>query len=188
MKRRGQHVFGETRRYEWPQEAREMLVSMWTEDYPASRISAALEAAGHNFSRNAVIGKAHRLNLPLHVRQATPRAAVPRKVRPYKTSEALRERERLRMQAKRAVTPLKPVAPTPPEPWTGPSISILDDKLSRFMCREIVAGRGPDTMFCGAPTVPGSQFSYCGFHAVKNLRLVQRKTAKPGFVPCRAAG
>jgi hypothetical protein len=64
---------------------------------------------------------------------------------------------------------------------------MLDPNLSHFMCREIVRGSGVDTMFCGAPRAPGSQFYYCAYHAQKNLIQAQRKDRAPRFVPYRVA-
>lgn len=178
----------------WAQADMDTLTDLWAEGFSASEIAKRLD---NKFTRNAVIGKVHRLRLPTHKAPVGEhRAAIPQKLyKPsaYKPTPALLERERLRMQRKRAALDkpariVKPPPPPPPEPWDGPSISILDDGLRQFMCREIVAGSGVHTMFCGAPTAPGSQFSYCQFHAQKNLRVVKRHDdAKPRFVPYRVA-
>lgn len=185
--RRNYLVLGWGARYEWPDEHMQALVTMWNSGHTASQISKALSDAGFPATRNAVIGKVHRLKLIRHKSPAKTRLYTPRV---YKTSPDLRERERLRMRAKRdsampVVVRLPP--PPPPKPWDGPCISILDDKLGRFMCREIVAGEGVGTMFCGAPTAPDSQFSYCAFHAQTNLRVVKRQDPTPRFVPYRVA-
>lgn len=185
--RRNHLVLGWGARYEWPDDHMRTLTTMWNSGHSASQISKALSDAGFPATRNAVIGKVHRLKLIRHKAPSKTRLYTPRV---YKTSPELRERERLRMQAKRAdqspnVVRLPP--PPPPKPWDGPCISILDDKLSRFMCREIVAGEGVGTMFCGAPTYPDSQFSYCAFHAAKNLTPATKKEARPHFRPYRVA-
>lgn len=156
----------------WTDERVERLKAMWGEGLSASQCAFHLGGV----TRNAVIGKVHRLNLPVRKGVAKEREAIKPKVWvPRKSAKPPR------------IVVVKLPPPPPPVQWDGPSINILDDGLSRFMCREIVAGSGVNTMFCGAPTVPGSLFSYCPFHAAKNLRQVQRKTAKPGFVPYRVA-
>lgn len=163
-----------TLRSTWTPEDEERLTLMWNDGMSASQIAVRIGRV----SRNAVIGKVHRLRLVRHKGPSQSRAEIIDR----------RERERM-VRIKRVVVP-KPVKappPPPPEPWDGPSISILDDGLHRFMCREIVAGSGAGTMYCGAPTVPGSQFSYCAYHGAKNLVQATRKEARPHFVPYRVA-
>jgi len=179
----------------WTQSRIDQLTVWWNAGIKAPEIAERLGGV----TKNAVIGKAHRIGLGEHrfaclkrsARIRLDAAGIPRRERgPKQTPEerAEKAKERMRLLRERRAAEVRPVVVAPvAEPWDGPSISILDDRLSRFMCREIVAGSGVNTMFCGAPTKPGSQFSYCPFHAVKNLRLVQRKTAKPAFVPYRVA-
>lgn len=153
----------------WTDERAKALADLWGAGFSASQCAFHLGGV----TRNAVIGKVHRLRLPVRKGVAKERAAIKPKV--WKP----------RKPPKLVIVKLPP--PPPPVLWDGPSIGMLDDRLSHFMCREIVAGSGMETMFCGAPTAPGSQFSYCPFHAVKNLRRVERKTKKPAFVPYRVA-
>lgn len=49
---------------DWPEEAHAMLVQLWADGLTTSQISKALTEAGHPYSRNAVIGRAHRQKLP----------------------------------------------------------------------------------------------------------------------------
>lgn len=162
-------------RHVWTAERIEILTLMWNDGFPASRIAAHLG----DTTRNAVIGKVHRLRLPRHKRPCQPRAAiVDRRVYEAKA----------RARCVSLPKPVKLPPPPPPKPWDGPPINIIDDKLTRFMCREIVSGRGPDTMFCGGPTAPGGQFSYCAFHALKNLSVQTRRTGhRTTYRPHRVA-
>lgn len=211
----------------WTEEDNQRLAELWPTH------SAGVLAKMFGMSRNAIIGRAHRMKINkitgLSETVRSPNKAVPwskksddllrsnwgkgrsvidilRLLAEHgepRTMSSLRHRvERMGLprvsdvysrapvkltyrRASRTLTP-KPLAP-PPKPWDGPCISILDDKLSRFMCREIVAGEGVGTMFCGAPTSPDSQFSYCAFHAAKNLTPATQKKARPHFRPYRIA-
>ena len=64
----------------WTDERVELLKKLWTEGHSASQIAARL---GMGVTRNAVIGKVHRLNLSGRVTQ--PRSTEPRA--PRKTRE-----------------------------------------------------------------------------------------------------
>jgi len=149
----------------WSLEADELLRSNWGKGASILDILRLLVAAGENRTMSSLRHRVERLGLP-KVSQTYARAPV-----------TLSKPRKPRMLAP------KP----PPEPWDGPCISILDPGLSRFACREIVRGSGVDTMFCGAPRAPGSQFSYCSYHAQKNLIQAQRKSLAPRFVPYRVA-
>lgn len=200
------------KRKPWTEADNKRLAELWPTH------SASVLAKMFGMSRNAIIGRAHRMKIskktgiPEAVR--SPNKAVPwrkeiddllrsnwgkgRSVMDImrllaehgerRTMISLRHRvERLGLPRVSDVYARAPVKLTyqraprtlapkpPPEPWTGPSIGILDDNLTRFMCREIVAGSGPHTMFCGAPLAPGSKFSYCPYHATKNVVVQPRK-------------
>jgi GcrA cell cycle regulator len=65
-----------TEKMPWTEDRVELLKKLWTDGLSASQIAAKL---GMGVTRNAVIGKVHRLNLS--GRAPTPRAASPRTVR-----------------------------------------------------------------------------------------------------------
>ena len=75
----------------WTDEKVELLRQLWLDGRSASQISAAL---GHGLTRNAVIGKVHRLGLagrakassPASPGSGTPRAAPPRRMAPRAAS------------------------------------------------------------------------------------------------------
>jgi hypothetical protein len=64
-------------------------------------------------------------------------------------------------------------------PYTGPRYGILDDRLGPLMCRAIVEGSGPETLFCSAPVVDGSPYRYCRDHAAVYLREPTGRTWSP---------
>ena len=70
----------------WTDERVELLKKLWTEGHSASQIAARL---GMGVTRNAVIGKVHRLNLSGRVTQ--PRSTEPRA--PRKTPRAQPSRQ-----------------------------------------------------------------------------------------------
>ncbi|MFZ2109818.1 MAG: GcrA family cell cycle regulator, partial [Roseiarcus sp.] len=75
----------------WTDEKVELLRQLWLDGRSASQISAAL---GQGLTRNAVIGKVHRLGLagraktssPASSGSGTPRAAPPRRMAPRAAS------------------------------------------------------------------------------------------------------
>lgn len=157
---------------EWSPPRVEKLVQLWTAGLSASQCAIAL---GEGVTRNAVIGKIHRLKLP--------------KRRPVSTgwSPAARERSRQRSEARKVRTRVKAprqrkAMPKPPKPpvfeldlaalslpaWealegTTP-IRLMDatDETCRWPIGDpLLAGFG----FCGCPTVSGS--SYCAHHKAR---------------------
>ncbi len=125
----------------WTEERVELLTKLWAEGLSASQIARTLGEA----TRNAVIGKIHRLGLS---GRATPTRA-----------------ERPRISTRRKPVP-KPV-------MVEPEIieeMVLDDgqyatvlTLTEYMCKWPIGHPGTqDFHFCGRKTEPG--VSYCGAH------------------------
>lgn len=120
----------------WTEEEVNLLISRWNEGNTAAVIAAELGK-----TRNAVIGKAHRLKLSKPRPPAKARRAPVRK-RPQYNPKA----------SKMASPEAGSVAPVPilaPQPVEG-GVPILD--LEHHHCRAVV-GTGPDGLarFCGAP-------------------------------------
>src|SRR5690606_38197496 len=65
----------------WSDERVELLRKLWTEGLSASQIAAELGGV----TRNAVIGKVHRLGLSGRAKSATPAASRPRKAAPTRS-------------------------------------------------------------------------------------------------------
>lgn len=129
----------------WTDERVEQLKSLWADGLSASQIARALGGV----TRNAVIGKVHRLGL------AGRAAPAP--------SE----------HARVAATPARPAAPRPAEPKpvvAEDPIRLEDGKfatvltITDHMCRWPIGDPSDaDFHFCGRKTKPGSP--YCDVHA-----------------------
>ena len=134
----------------WTDERIESLKTMWEQGQTASQIAEALGGV----SRNAVIGKAHRLGLqarPSPVR-AEERGDTPA---PIATPEAASA-----SPPPRAAPIRKPVRAVAAKPA---KTTLLD--LSEKVCKWPIGHPGePDFHFCGKPSATG--FPYCGEHCL----------------------
>lgn len=164
------------KRIDWTDQKIKELKAHWTSNLSMSEIGAAMGT-----TRNAVIGKCHRLGFPERPQHVD---AVERDERAQKRSErqALEQRNRrqkrsaerkeMRMQegiVKRA-SPKSAPAPAPVQPpaFVG-SLNIPFADLRRFSnsepneCRNIPAEPpGPDYLACGTETLPGESWcSHC---------------------------
>ncbi len=155
----------------WTDERIEILRNLWDRGMSASQIS---EQLGGNITRNAVIGKAHRLGLksrpsPVKAessRKAPPQAAVPKVVAPPVAAvpapppQAIPAPsfERLPM-----VPPMPSPAPVPRRPRVeGEKVITLLD-LSDKICKWPIGHPDEeDFHFCGSPVNPGTP--YCAEH------------------------
>ena len=153
----------------WTDDRVEKLKSMWTEGMSASQIAKALGGV----TRNAVIGKVHRLGLSN--RTAAPKAATP-------------DAPAAEVAAKPAAKPVEPVKtpvaavparkPLPPQPATDNSspqpAEILAEmalkarklnllELTERTCKWPIGDPATDDFFfCGLPATPGKP--YCETH------------------------
>jgi GcrA cell cycle regulator len=151
----------------WTEDRVEVLKKLWNEGLSASQIAGRL---GHGVTRNAVIGKVHRLGLSGRV---TPqRAARPR---PRKTREPSHPgRPLLATIGANALKPMhrpEPVVLAEPEPEPirlvdipkGERVNIL--MLSDRTCRWPVGDPGTDEFFFCGHTPKMSGGPYCDYHA-----------------------
>src|SRR5215475_86814 len=127
----------------WDQEAESVLRELWEQG-----VSSGLIAKEFGCTRNAVIGKVHRLDLP--TRQ--PKMMV-------HSENPLPEVRRIRK-------PVYMKLPLPPEPPVEPpsigGVSLMD--LEPHHCRFIVGSSNDGlALYCGHQKVWGT--SYCGHHA-----------------------
>lgn len=147
----------------WTDERVELLKKLWNEGLSASQIAAELGG----ITRNAVIGKVHRLGLS--GRAKSPASAVPRPRKPRASAALLRvARPTLRGNTALARLPSYEVE-YEPEPESSAAIVPLGQRctlleLNESKCRWPIGDPGaPDFFFCGGKAVEGSP--YCGHHS-----------------------
>ncbi|MGA1834176.1 GcrA family cell cycle regulator [Rhizobium wenxiniae] len=162
----------------WTDERIERLTKLWGEGFSASQIAAQL---GH-VSRNAVIGKVHRLGLASRkttTTAAAPRKHVPQSVHPARKSAPVRASRPI-VQGNLAVlnemegAELAPTAKVMP---IFPRVTLVELKPSS--CKWPIGDPlSPEFRFCGAQTENGSP--YCSYHAclAYQPRAVSNASAK----------
>ncbi len=156
----------------WTDDRIEMLKSHWEAGMTASQIA---EALGQGVSRNAVIGKAHRLGLearPSPVKVSEAAAAVIEAVVAAAEGvvEGLTAAPPVKVAAKR---PARPAAPVKPARTT-----LLD--LSEKVCKWPIGHPGEtDFHFCGKPAQ--ASFPYCTEHCAiaYQAQLPRRDRSRP---------
>jgi GcrA cell cycle regulator len=155
----------------WTDERVEMLRKLWNEGLSASQVAAEI---GAGITRNAVIGKIHRLGLSQ--RAKTPVAARPRVAKPPRAPQAP-----VRTTGGGGGAPsvvgnvalaLAPrMLPTPDERPQEEVVIPLTERvtimeLREAMCRWPIGDpTSPEFRFCGARAPGAGGSPYCGFHA-----------------------
>jgi len=145
----------------WNDERVETLKKLWAEGFSASQIAAELGGV----TRNAVIGKVHRLGLS--GRAKSPNSAAPRPRKPRSATPMLRV-SRSSVRGNTALAHAFEVDAEPePEPVDnvipiGQRRSLLE--LTEETCRWPIGDPGnADFYFCGGPPVGG--LPYCTYHS-----------------------
>lgn len=128
----------------WTDERVALLKKLWCEGRTAAEI--AKELGG--ITRNAVIGKAHRLKLSNRV---SPIQQAPAKAAPVRKAEEIKREQPVRRIAANNDTPIK---------VKGVSMVELKDKMCRWPLGD---PKDPKFHFCGCVSVPG--LPYCADHA-----------------------
>lgn len=188
----------------WTDERIARLKQYWEEGCSASQIA---ELLGEGLSRNAVIGKAHRLGLaarpsPLKTAEAKAdgKAAEPRADRPVARPKPAAKPTTPEAPVARPAAPEPRPNPAPePAPATGPvarpgvaarpkgaRVTLLD--LNDRICKWPIGHPDePDFHFCGKPVSPG--FPYCTEHCLIAYQAQQpRRDRPPGSPPPRPFG
>lgn len=152
----------------WTDERVELLKKLWNQGLSASQIAGEL---GGGVTRNAVIGKVHRLGLSGRAKAPAPQAARPRKAtRP--PSHPMMHQPAPQVRGNLALSP-KPVAPAPVieiAPAPSPEVVIpISERVTIMDLRESMC-RWPhgdptsaEFRFCGAKSPPGTP--YCAYHS-----------------------
>jgi GcrA cell cycle regulator len=181
----------------WTDERIALLKQYWEEGRSASQIA---EQLGEGLSRNAVIGKAHRLGLasrpsPLKTGEgkATPRprpapaaaapepeAAPPPRAAPAATAEPVAPAPIPATPAPAAAAPPSSPLPTaatrPSTRARGARVTLLD--LNDRICKWPIGHPDePDFHFCGKPVNPG--FPYCGEHCLVAYQAQMPRRDRP---------
>jgi GcrA cell cycle regulator len=142
----------------WTDERVELLKKLWADGLSASQIAGQLGGV----TRNAVIGKVHRLGLSGRAKSLSSSAPRPRKPRPL--SHSMRPRLRYSGNTALAASPemeadLDPLANIVP---MGPRVSILE--LSEATCHWPIGDPGTDGFaYCGTRSKLNNP--YCPYHA-----------------------
>lgn len=149
----------------WTDERMEVLKRMWTEGFSGAQIAKKLGG----ITRNAVIGKIHRLGLAARAKPSAPakvgvrvRAKVARRPRSSDTGRAV------------ATTKLRPLPPPRREPPPVVSVENARPWITRAFgeCAYPVAGEGADTFSCCAPC---GEATYCKAHRAVMVNPIQPK-------------
>ncbi len=132
----------------WNSARVDLLKQLWADGLPANQIAAKLGEV----TRNAVIGKAHRLGLA--GRKTTSRTPRPRRTSP------LRNRT--------TVLRARPFSSTPDRLPPAPAALMLSvSQLADATCHWPIGDpRAPGFGFCGNRTAPGHHQPYCAAHQV----------------------
>ncbi|MBR0644773.1 GcrA family cell cycle regulator [Plastoroseomonas hellenica] len=151
---------------DWNSESIDRLRALWAEGLSTAEIGRRM-----GISKNAVVGKAHRLNLPARPspirREAVPRVAVPRPAAPRIPlgREALpRETPRPAAPVIRRPAPMVAAAPAPmvtPQPTAV--VRSFPRAGARTCCWPIGEPGTADFRFCTAESLGGKP--YCAEHA-----------------------
>jgi GcrA cell cycle regulator len=148
----------------WTDERVELLKKLWNDGLSASQI--ATELGG--ITRNAVIGKVHRLGLSGRAKAAS--SSMPRARKPRAPAQMFRTM-RTSVRGNNALAPhLAPAYELEPDPEPelieniipiGQRCSLLE--LTESKCRWPIGDPGhADFFFCGGKTVP--TMPYCSYH------------------------
>ena len=173
----------------WTDERVEKLKKLWAQGLSASQIAAELGGV----SRNAVIGKAHRLGLPDRKAKVGFNSESVRVARRQRKTEL----ERLRRQAVDAPrrvrkhpwlgVPVEVVQPTS-EPQTQPEEAFMEKGVTLMelddipalpsMCRWPFGDiRHSEITYCGHEPIDG--YPYCGRHCRMAYRPREQRQSKP---------
>lgn len=172
----------------WTEDRVEMLKKLWTEGHSASQIANQLGGV----TRNAVIGKVHRLGLSGRATPSRPVKRPPRLARPKPAPQRV-ERTPQKPVEETHAKPLPAIAEKDYEPLApatlsnGETANVLN--LRESMCKWPIGDpMDKDFAFCGRATSEGGP--YCKEHAKVAFQPKKNRTRKEDVAATyrRAAG
>lgn len=151
----------------WTDERVEQLKTLWAEGLSAAQIANKMGGV----TRNAVIGKVHRLGLS---GRATP-------AKPQRGCSLMEEKKEQTASARPAPRDMKPVIPEPdfttPMVLDGGDLATVST-IKNNMCKWPIGDPAKDDFhFCGQGTATGK--SYCAYHARMAFQPPQRRGERP---------
>jgi GcrA cell cycle regulator len=153
---------------EWNSERIEQLRLLWHDGLSASQIAAVLGG----ITRNAVIGKAHRLGLtgrPSPIKAGTAGSSRPRSRRPRVERPSLQKPAVMAPPVRR----IEAASAAPIEDVPGASILTLTDRICKW---PIGDPRDADFHFCGRASSEG--LPYCSEHARRAYQAPVRRSGE----------
>ncbi|MGF1544387.1 MAG: GcrA family cell cycle regulator [Parvularculaceae bacterium] len=155
----------------WTDERVELLKKLWSEGLSASQIATKMGGV----TRNAVIGKVHRLGLS---GRATP--AKPQRGCAASLGGGFAEPESYAEDLEPVVPEPTFVAPTSLAELGGAAVTSLNKRMCKWPIGDPTSD---DFRFCGEPTLAGK--SYCAYHAQLAFQPTQRRQPEPAAEPRR---
>jgi GcrA cell cycle regulator len=146
----------------WSDERVELLKRLWADGLSASQIASQLGGV----TRNAVVGKAHRLNLSGRAKPApkVARSSKARPTAPHRPAARLRVAGNTALKIHARPAPLRAPAQVPIEDLVVPiSLKVSLLALNDSMCKWPIGDPGADGFhFCGHRNFTGRP--YCEYH------------------------
>lgn len=175
----------------WNDERVELLKKLWSEGLSASQIAGRLGGV----TRNAVIGKVHRLGLSGRATTSRMKSHRPR-ARTAATARRMQQKTRFAPQGNSALRSLYQPEAEPYTPTVEELVIPLKERrtiqtLTECSCRWPIGDpQAADFHFCGKNKVAG--LPYCEFHARRAFqppqpRRREREIAEPRVVPAVTA-
>lgn len=169
-----------TRSGDWPGDQLDLLRKLWADGKSGAVIAVELSKIGPARTKNAVVGKAHRLNLPARPSpivprdpSAPPRAVVPKPKPvvpmiwppPDKTPSAGPPREAAPPGAGVGAGAVSPTIPAAPAPPIFRRVSGTMAPRAPHRACQWPMNNGAPWRFCGDPRWDGTRQPYCETHA-----------------------
>lgn len=157
----------------WTDERVELLKKLWAEGLSASQIASQLGGV----TRNAVIGKVHRLSLSGRAKPASsgPRPRKPRSPSPHRSVSRSYVSGNTALKVHAQPAPRRLPAPIPEEDVVVPiSLNVSLMALNDSMCKWPIGDPGADDFhFCGHKNY--NDLPYCEYHSRVAYQPVDRR-------------